>query len=320
MKHLKDLEFVDLYIGKDFVEVSGARGLPSPSPLPTGYEEDVEKLREMARKAYERDRDEESYVLSIEEQMYRVTCIREADGSDTFIFRKSQIVIRPVRDLGFHKGVIAELLNPKNTGMVLIVGAIAAGKTSTLASICHARISELGGIGMAIENPIEMPLRGRHGNGRFLQICAKRREGGYKAAIKKSLRTGASMFALGEILDPDAAYEGAVASTAGHFVGATMHADSIVEAVQKMEAWCGGRVGPRPSDLLANALSMVIWQEREVVGGGDIRLRHEVLFVRDRGAVKARISSSEGIADLRHDITEQATEMTWQRSKIGENK
>jgi Tfp pilus assembly pilus retraction ATPase PilT len=312
MKRLNDLDFVDLYIGKDFVEVNGAKGLPSPAPLPAGYEADVEHFRVQARTAYERDRDEESYVLHVEGQMYRVTCLREADGSDTFIFRKSQIVVRPITDLGFHKAVVDELLDPQNTGMVLIVGAMAAGKTSTLASISHARNSVLGGIGVAIENPTEMPLRGRHGNGRFLQICARRREGGYKAAIKKALRTGASMFALGEILDPDAAYEGAVASFAGHFVGATMHADSIVEAVQKMEAWCGGRVGPRPGDLLANALSMVIWQNREVVSGG-VRLRHEVLFVRNQGAVKAKIASSEGITDLRYDVTEQAAELAWQR-------
>lgn len=316
-KKLRDLHFVDLYIGEDYVEVKGAKGLPSPSPIPDGFEEDVSLLKDLAQKAYEKDR-EDGYVVKFDEQMYRVTCLREVDGSDTFIFRKSQITIRSIRDLGLQEAVVEELMSPNNTGLVLIVGAMAAGKTSTLASIAQARAATLGGIGVAIEDPPETPLRGRHGKGRFLQVWARRRDGGYKAAIRKALRTGANMLVLGEILDADAAHEGALASVTGHFVAATMHADSIVEAVQKMESWCGGRAGPRPGELLANALSMVIWLEREEVAGGGVRLRSEVLFVRDHNEVKAKIRTTEGIAELGQDVEAQAARLAWMRRTGGE--
>lgn len=317
-KRLRDLEFVDLYIGADYVEVTGVRGLPNPAPIPPGYDEEVALLKAKAQEAYEKDR-EEGYALRIDDQLYRVTYLKEVDDHETYIFRKSQILIRPISDLGFQSEVVEELLSPKNTGLVLIVGAMAAGKTSTLASIGKARGALLGGIGVAIENPPETPLRGRHGKGRFLQVWARRRDGGYKAAIKKALRTGANMLLLGEILDSDAAYEGALASVAGHFVAATMHADSVVEAVQKMESWCGGRAGPRPGELLANALSMVIWQEREEVAGG-VRLRNEVLFVRDHPEVKSKIRTTEGIAELRQDVHAQAAQLAWMRDSGGEKR
>lgn len=317
-KQLRELRFVDLYIGADYVEVTGVKGMPSPSPIPPGYEDEVALLKQKAQDAYEKDR-EEGYALRIEDQLYRVTYLKEVDDNETYIFRKSQILIRSINDLGFHECVVEELLSPKNTGLVLIVGAMAAGKTSTLASIAKARMTRLGGIGVAIENPPETSLRGRHGDGRFLQLWARRRDGGYKTAIKKALRTGADMLLLGEILDGEAAYEGALASVAGHFVAATMHADSVADAVQKMESWCGGRAGPRPGELLSNALSMVIWVEREEVDGGT-RLRSEVLFVRDHPEVKTKIRTTEGIAELRQDVNAQAAQMVWMHKNGRENR
>lgn len=289
---LSDLAFVDLHLGADYCALTQVMGKPNPWDPGPEFRDELQALRVTCEDVYRKAGDPE-YTLEWERVRYRVTLYNEARQQDLYVLRKLEVECRSLSDLGFGRSFIADLMKPDACGLVLVVGGMAKGKTTTAASIAATRISTIGGIGMAIEDPPETPLSGSMGNGRFVQVWARTRTGGYRAAIKLAMRSGASLMYLGEIRDEATAYEALLVSANGTFSVGTMHASGIGEALQRLVGRVdnGARGGAR--DLAAAGIHAVISQDlvRSTGSGGRtvITAKHNVLMVGEDATLRAKI-------------------------------
>ncbi|MFD2274658.1 ATPase, T2SS/T4P/T4SS family [Undibacterium arcticum] len=166
--------------------------------------------------------------------------------------------MRPLADLGLAKPLIDKLLARDMRGLVLIVGEMATGKTSTASSLVVEWLKLNGGVGIALEDPVETPLNAIWGDGKCYQIPVSDRRGGYKSAMRKALRTGSNIMLIGEIRDETTAAEVLKASINGHYVISTLHAGGLVQGIERMSAYCKSELEDT-NQLMADGLAMVIW-------------------------------------------------------------
>jgi Tfp pilus assembly ATPase PilU len=150
---------------------------------------------------------------------------------------------------------VSLLTRPDLRGVVGFIGEMESGKTTAAASSVRGRLLALGGIAVAIEDPPETNLDGEHGDGRCISVEVG--AGGYKAATKKAMRTGASIIYLGEVRDEDPAAEVAMGGNNGHLIFTTWHAGSIEDGVKRIAAMCGKTIS-NPENLLSTGLAALI--------------------------------------------------------------
>lgn len=196
-------------------------------------------------------------------QIYRGTRITDSDDNGVFILRKVDAVIRKIAALGMSKETISFIRSSESSGLVLVAGQMSSGKTSTLAAIVSDRLSECGGIGFVIEDPPETNLNGLMGKGRCIQVHANRQNGGYQEQIVLALRSGAQFLMVGEIRDGATAREVVNASSAGHLLVTTIHADSISSAVERLVNLSG-----LSEKVAADCVSLVVHQSLEKTPNG----------------------------------------------------
>lgn len=306
------IEFVDLYIGKGFSEITGINGKPGRSAVPAPLLADVRELRNECADKYGRYGEEE-FSLNVEGTMFRVTVMEDLTEEVTFVLRRSSASIRPATSLPLAPSILEFLLSEDLRGLILIAGEMATGKTSTASTLFAERLARYGGMGVAIEDPCETPLHGERGRGRCIQMWATEKRGGYQAFLKKALRSGAGLFLVGEIRDEKTALEVARASINGHMVLSTIHADSPANAVQRFHSLCSGQ-SPRASDLIADGLAAVVWQtirRRSQDQRNATRLETKVLRVRGIHAVTAKIRDGK-FAMLDQDVVDQANKVAFE--------
>lgn len=264
LARLKEVDFVDLFLGPDFCELQGAAAdadsVTQLMPLPAAFQELVEPLRARCRDEFERLGTPE-FGLRIEDVAYRVTVIEKGNDALEFSIRKSTASLRRLADLGLPPHVMRTVLKPDLTGLVMVVGKSGAGKTSTVISLIVERLRRFGGIARTIEQPIEVRFEGRHGEGRASQREVTHEEE-YDGELRLILRTNPKMIMLGEIRTAEAARTAALAGINGHLIFATMHAKSIEDGIERFASMIGGSIG-NARDLVAAGLALVIHQEFE---------------------------------------------------------
>lgn len=320
MEHtsLADIEFVDLYIGDDYCDITGLSGEEDKRvAAPESLHAQIKDLRKQCRQIYEAQQEPE-FALIVGEQLYRVTVMNDVMNEDVFILRRSSAEIRSLDGLGLNPQLMDVILDKNTRGLIMVGGEMAAGKTSTAASIISARLKRHGGIAIAIEDPNETKLNGLHGNGRCIQVRASRKNGGYEEQIIRAMRSGADMILIGEIRESSTAALVMQASINGHFIVSTGHAGSIPQVVERLQAFTLPKY-PNANELLADGLSVVIWQEIEKVPGNQaadskpvVRLRIKSLVLSASNSARQKIRKGQ-VDQLIHDVEEQATQNTWTR-------
>lgn len=234
MQYLKDNDFIDLYIGKDYAEIKGLRGAYAfLSAIPDYLDEDVKKLKKCCEQQYENSGNTE-FSIFYDDRLYRVT-ITLFTGLN-LIIRQTPESVFPIDRLPLNSALRMSIDTPYITGLFLIAGAMGSGKTTTAASVLSRRIAVTGNLGVSIEDPIETVLMGRHGEGRCIQLEVSGGET-YASATKKAFRMGANAFLLGEIRDGATAHEVLKASLS-MFVVSTIHASSVQEAIERYIMFC----------------------------------------------------------------------------------
>ncbi|WP_313397398.1 ATPase, T2SS/T4P/T4SS family [Acinetobacter variabilis] len=262
---LNELVFRDLLIGSDYTEFREMIGASSKlASAPDALKADIENLKQYIDTQANSGRSEFSVVY--DSRLYRVTVAARL-GADiekkAYVIRQTPSETYPIEKLGISQSLIDIIRDSTSSGLVLIAGGLGHGKTSTAASILYERNQSTGSVSVAIEDPIETQLDGRHGDGRCIQIEVNENEG-YAAALKKTLRMGASNMLIGEIRDGDTAHEALKASLNGMFVITTIHAKSPIDAIERMIVLCNER-SSEAQRILSKSLLIVMHQTLESV-------------------------------------------------------
>lgn len=174
-----------------------------------------------------------------------------ATGKCLFVCRRYQLISRTLLELGIPDFFSRKLMDKSmKEGLVVFMGKTGSGKTTTAAAFIAERLTKYGGVCWTVENPIEIPLDGQHGNGWCYQTEVASDEG-IGPAIRDMLRASPNMIFIGELRDSQSVREAITASVSGHLVVATFHAGDLVNGLARLAMLANN---DRISAALADAL------------------------------------------------------------------
>jgi len=210
----------------------------SAQSIPAEFEQEIMKLRQhletrSGNSAFRIDwPDAEGLRLRIER-------ISVAESKVVYVCRRFRLMPGTLASLGMPKAVAEKLLAPDlREGLVVFLGKAGSGKTTTAASFISERLSRFGGVCWTIENPIELPLQGKHGMGWCYQTEASC-DDDIGPAVRNMLRTSPNIIFIGEIRDGLAVREAIAAATSGHLVVATFHAGDLLSGIARLARLAG---------------------------------------------------------------------------------
>ena len=171
--------------------------------------------------------------------------------------------------------VLSELVMEKR-GLVLMVGATGAGKSTTLASMIDRRNESSPGHILTIEDPIEYFFTNK-------KSLVNQREVGTDTeslhiALKNALRQAPDVILIGEIRDRETMSAAIAYAQSGHLCLATMHANNSYQALNRILSFYPVEVRLTMLGDLAAALKAVVSQRLLRTQGGERRPAVEVLL------------------------------------------
>lgn len=145
-----------------------------------------------------------------------------------------------------HSAFESALTHPQ--GMILVTGPTGSGKTITLYSALNA-LNQAGVNLCSVEDPVEIPLSG------FNQTQVNTKAGlTFQNVLRALLRQDPDVIMVGEIRDSETAEIAIKAAQTGHLVLSTLHTNSTIETVVRLEQMGIARW------MLASAVQMVVAQ------------------------------------------------------------
>jgi twitching motility protein PilT len=309
---LKDLTFSDLYIGQQASWLAGVPKEGDPIPVPDETLGDVQALRDVCTKAMN-DSSREEFSVVHDGISYRVSLLRSLRET-VYVLRRFPVRVPPLTRLGLHPHHLRLLMTHPLTGLVIIAGAYSNGKTTTASALVVERLTHHGGVAVTIEDPPEMPMEGRHGEGVCYQTWVS--QGEFADAARRNARYAPSIIFLGEVRDAETALEAIKASTNGRLVICTIHADNAVSAIERMYMLANG-ASARSEDAAANlarGLTCVLHQQ---LGGQPRRPMVEFLWAKGDDSTALRNYIRKTSWDQINNIIQlQRNQLRAQRSAI----
>ena len=166
-----------------------------------------------------------------------------------------------------HLPSILKHLIMEKRGLILMVGATGAGKSTTLASMLDHRNKNASGHILTIEDPIEFIFTNR-------KSLVNQREVGSDTAVlqtglKNALRQAPDVIMIGEIRDRETMSSAIAYAQSGHLCLATLHANNSYQALNRVLSFYPAEVRPTLLGDLSAALKSVVSQRliRTVDGG-----------------------------------------------------
>ncbi|WP_332777799.1 PilT/PilU family type 4a pilus ATPase [Polaromonas sp.] len=153
--------------------------------------------------------------------------------------------------------ILADLIMEKR-GLLLMVGATGAGKSTTLAAMMdHRNETTLGHI-LTIEDPVEFLFTNK-------KSVVNQREVGsdtqsLQVALKNALRQAPDVILIGEIRDRETMSAAIAYAQSGHLCLATMHANNSYQALNRILSFYPVEVRPTMLGDLAAALKAIVSQ------------------------------------------------------------
>ncbi|MDB5750257.1 MAG: twitching mobility protein-like protein [Ramlibacter sp.] len=195
---------------------------------------------------------------------FRFSAMRQR-GTYAAVIRFITTEIPPLESLSVPM-ILAELIMEKR-GLLLMVGATGAGKSTTLASMMDFRNERVSGHILTIEDPVEFLFTNK-------KSVVNQREVGtdtqsMQAALKNALRQAPDVILVGEIRDRETMSAAIAYAQSGHLCLATMHANNSYQALNRILSFYPVEVRPTMLGDLAAALRAVVSQRllRTVTGG-----------------------------------------------------
>ncbi len=153
--------------------------------------------------------------------------------------------------------ILADLVMEKR-GLLLMVGATGAGKSTTLASMIDRRNETTRGHILTIEDPVEYMFTNK-------KSVVNQREVGsdtqsLQVALKNALRQAPDVIMIGEIRDRETMSAAMAYAQSGHLCLATMHANNSYQALNRILSFYPVEVRNTMLGDLAGALKAIVSQ------------------------------------------------------------
>jgi twitching motility protein PilU len=186
---------------------------------------------------------------------FRISAMRQR-GSYAVVIRYIQSTVPALETLNVPP-ILSDLIMEKR-GLLLMVGATGAGKSTTLASMIDQRNSKIAGHILTVEDPIEFLFTNKK------SIINQREVGGdtnsMQVALKNALRQAPDVILIGEIRDRETMSAAIAYAQSGHLCLATMHANNSYQALNRILSFYPVEVRKTMLDDLAGALKAIVSQ------------------------------------------------------------
>jgi len=186
---------------------------------------------------------------------FRFSAMRQR-GSIAAVIRYIASEIPPLSSLNVPM-ILGDLIMEKR-GLLLMVGATGAGKSTTLASMMDYRNEQMTGHILTIEDPIEFIFKNKK------SIVNQREVGNdtqtLQTALKNALRQAPDVILIGEIRDRETMSAAIAYAQSGHLCLATMHANNSYQALNRILSFYPVEVRPTMLGDLAAAMKAVVSQ------------------------------------------------------------
>ncbi|MFZ2328306.1 MAG: PilT/PilU family type 4a pilus ATPase [Rhodoferax sp.] len=240
---------------------------------------------------------------------FRVSAMRQR-GSIAAVFRYIAVDVPALADL-YLPPILGDLIMEKR-GLMLMVGATGAGKSTTLASMIDHRNAQVSGHILTIEDPVEFLFKNKKSviNQREVGTDTK----SLQIALKNALRQAPDVILIGEIRDRETMSAALAYAQSGHLCLATMHANNSYQALNRILSFYPVEVRQTMLGDLGAALKAVVSQRlmRNTAGTRipavevllNTKLIAELIEKGDFSGVKEAMEQSmaEGSQSFEHDI------------------
>jgi twitching motility protein PilU len=186
---------------------------------------------------------------------FRVSAMRQR-GTVAAVIRYVSVDVPTLDDLNVPL-VLGDLIMEKR-GLILMVGATGAGKSTTLAAMMDYRNENVTGHILTIEDPIEYLFKNKKSvvNQREIGTDTKSLE----VALKNALRQAPDVILIGEIRDRETMSAAIAYAQSGHLCLATMHANNSYQALNRILSFYPVEVRATMLGDLGAALKAVVSQ------------------------------------------------------------
>jgi twitching motility protein PilU len=186
---------------------------------------------------------------------FRISGMRQR-GSFAAVIRFIVNDIPPLASLSLPPS-LSELMLQRR-GLILMVGATGAGKSTTLASMIDYRNASMSGHILTIEDPVEFLFKNK-------RSVVNQREVGTdtqstQVALKNALRQAPDVIMIGEIRDRETMTAAIAYSQTGHLCLATMHANNSYQALNRILSFYQVEVRQTMLGDLAASLKAIVSQ------------------------------------------------------------
>jgi twitching motility protein PilU len=186
---------------------------------------------------------------------FRISAMRQR-GTYAAVIRYIPTDIPPLASLAVPL-ILGDLIMEKR-GLLLMVGATGAGKSTTLASMMDFRNEKVSGHILTIEDPVEFLFTNK-------KSVVNQREVGsdtasMQTALKNALRQAPDVILVGEIRDRETMSAAIAYAQSGHLCLATMHANNSYQALNRILSFYPVEVRPTMLGDLGAALKAVVSQ------------------------------------------------------------
>jgi len=240
---------------------------------------------------------------------FRLSAFKQR-GSIAAVFRCIPFVIPTLESLNV-PGTLNTMVLEKR-GLILMVGATGAGKSTTLAAMLEQRNQQLAGHILTIEDPIEFLFHNK-------KSVVNQREVGrdtqsLQIGLKNALRQAPDCILIGEIRDRETMTAAISYALSGHLVLSTLHANNSYHALGRILSFYSPEARPALlADLAAGLKAIVSQRLLRATAGGRIpavevmfnsKLVSELIEKGDFNAVKEAMekSLSEGSQTFEQDL------------------
>ena len=195
---------------------------------------------------------------------FRISGFRQR-GSYAAVIRFIPTDIPPLASLNV-PSILADLIMEKR-GLLLMVGATGAGKSTTLAAMIDHRNATTPGHILTIEDPVEFIFTNKKSVVNQREVGADTQS--LQTALKNALRQAPDVILIGEIRDRETMSAAIAYAQSGHLCLATMHANNSYQALNRILSFYPVEVRATMLGDLAAAMKAIVSQRllRTEAGG-----------------------------------------------------